>query len=63
MLVLDEKEKCPHSFICPHNNNCLGANSKRKTKFTCDLIENGKIQEDSFRSPLDETGKMKVIME
>jgi len=65
MLVLNENQKCPHSFICPHNQDsqCFGARENRATKFTCNLVENNNIQENGFRNPLDQTGKMKVIMD
>lgn len=64
-LILEAGQKCPYSDNCYYNimNECFGANIDRKTQFVCEYVINGKIQEGGFRSPLDKTGKMKIIME
>lgn len=66
MMILNEREMCPHSSICSYNINgtCQGANPQRTVKFTCEWVKNGKIIEgQGVRLPGDKTGKMKVIME
>jgi len=66
MLILKEGEGCPFSENCPYNKNgqCLGATSDRDNKFTCDLVsEYGVFKEEGFRSPLDRTGRMRILME
>ena len=67
-LVLKENEKCPYSKNCPYSSSagtyCHGEDSSRKIKFVCDLITSqGSFIKDGFRSPHDQTGKMKIIME
>jgi hypothetical protein len=52
-MKLSENEICKYSTTCPYNKI-----------FICDLVsETGVFNESGFRSSLDETGKMKVIME
>ena len=67
MLILKENEVCQLAQQCPHNDTtkgCYGARANRAYEFTCEFVQNGKIITDSgFRNPLDQTGKMKVIME
>jgi len=71
MLSLKPNQTCPYSKTCSYNNKisqansyCKGADPARTTEFTCNLIDdNGTIIENKFRSSLDETGKMKVILE
>lgn len=66
MLILESKQKCPHSFMCPHNQDgqCFGANPEREHRFTCEYVgENGQINEHGFRLPGDLTGKMRIITE
>lgn len=62
-LILSPGQVCPHASVCPHNegNECWGANSARPTTFHCDFIKDGKITEQGFRNPYDQTGKMKII--
>jgi hypothetical protein len=67
-MKLSENEICKYSTTCPYNNTtlnfCKGALSTRNKIFICDLVsETGVFNESGFRSSLDETGKMKVIME
>jgi len=70
-LFLEEFEECKYSAKCPFNssyssNQCQGALITRKSKFTCDLVDdngNFKSMNEGFRSSHDETGKMKIIME
>ncbi len=63
MLELRRGMACHLQEKCPYATNCWGAQSDRKTPFTCDLVVNGQIVEGKYRNPLDQTGKMKVIME
>jgi len=66
MMILEEKQVCPHSARCPYNNmgTCQGANSQRQVTFTCEWVTDGIIDEGhSMRLTGDKTGKMKVIME
>ena len=65
MLVLQERQACPHSTICPYNelNTCNGANSVRENVFECNLVNGGVfVEQGSQRSQLDLTGKMKVLL-
>ena len=64
-LVIQPNQKCPHSNNCCHNtmNDCWGAKTDRDHVYTCDFVKDGKIQECGYRSPLNETGQMKIIME
>lgn len=69
MMILKEKELCPHSCRCPYNINalgepCHGTMLSRTNEFICDYVVNGQIITDgSPRIPGDKTGRMKVIME
>jgi len=67
MLILEAKEKCPHSGRCKYNvgNTCYGARNDRDTTFSCEYVDSsGRITEfGQQRHPMDKTGKMKVIME
>lgn len=71
MLTLKPFEACPHSNICPYNTfstisnvGCNGADSSRGIEFSCDLINSDKtFIEGKFRSSMDKTGKMKIILE
>ena len=69
MLILLPNQVCPHAATCPYNtqtghNFCLGANSDRPGPFNCEYVSpTGTFAEGKFRSKLDETGKMKVILE
>jgi hypothetical protein len=63
-LFLKENEVCPYAFKCPHGTNCYGARSDRPNTFDCDLVSaDGTINELGHRNPLDQTGKMNVLME
>ena len=66
-IALQPHETCPYTLNCPYNqgqNTCIGADGSRSRTFICDLVsENGVFSESGFRSKLDETGKMKVILE
>ena len=66
-IVLKEKEACPHAIKCKYNKDgsCLGASTARENIFTCEFVDAaGNIIEAGYeRSSLDQTGKMKVIME
>lgn len=65
-LILKEYEVCPYASTCPHHSNgstyCHGSNPNRKHIFECKLFVDGKIM-DGYRNPLDQTGKMKIILE
>lgn len=63
-LFLKENEVCPHIYKCPHSDNCYGARTRRVNTFNCELVSaDGTINEAGYRNPLDQTGKMSVIME
>jgi hypothetical protein len=66
-IVLKEKEGCPHAIKCKYNKDgsCLGASTDRENIFTCEFVDAGGniIESGHIRSNLDQTGKMKVIME
>ena len=68
-MILKENEACRFASKCKYNSGgisgtCQGANPNRKTVFTCEFVVNGKIIENAgFRNSLDQTGKMKIIME
>lgn len=64
MLMLEARQVCHLSNVCPYANECWGAREGRDTKFTCEFVtEDGSIEAGRYRNPLDKTGKMKVIME
>ena len=63
-LLLEAGQACPYGSLCVYNKNweCQGAHGTRTTDFTCTIVatrESG----GEYRNPLDETGKMQVIME
>lgn len=69
-LILLENEACKFALRCPYNSgtgmftSCRGADPTRVTKFICDIVnKDGVIEENRFRSKLDETGKMKILLE
>lgn len=68
-LILRSKEVCPYAATCKYNSKssterCQGADSNREREFICDLVtEMGFIKEDGFRSKLDQTGKMQIILD
>lgn len=69
-LILDKNEVCKYSKTCKYNSGygsspfCIGSDPNRNTVFLCDLVDDkGVIIEDKFRSNLDKTGKMKIILE
>jgi len=65
-MILEIGEICPHAHSCPYNEGdpCFGTRHERENVFQCDYVTNGKLLTDGsgFRNPLDQTGKMKVIM-
>lgn len=64
MLRIEAKQVCHLSNVCPYANECWGAREGRDTPFNCDFVtEDGTIKEGCYRNPLDQTGRMKVIME
>lgn len=68
MMVLKANQVCSFYQNCPYNNSstsaCQGANPDRKNQFICNYVdEKGVFSEGKFRSGLDQTGKMKVILE
>jgi len=66
MLKIGSNQVCQFSTTCKFNEtgNCQGAMSSRSTEFTCNLVsQNGVFVESGFRNPLDQTGKMKILME
>lgn len=66
-MILESGEACPFSNKCSLNSQsspCFGARSDRMNKFECEYVVNGSLITDSgYRNPLDQTGKMKLIME
>ncbi len=67
MLIIEAMEVCKFSNECPYNNpqgTCYGAIKDRAHFFECEFVINGQIIRDAgVRNPLDQTGKMKIIME
>ena len=69
MLIIEAGQICPHGNICPHSITadqgvCFGLRRDRKCSFSCSFIDNnGQIQESGVRNKLDQTGKMRIIME
>jgi len=66
-MILEKTEVCHLGNNCPYNDpygTCFGVNKNRNRTFECDYVINGQIIRDAgVRLPLDQTGKMKVIME
>ena len=64
-LILEAGEKCPYGARCPYNtqHECMGAMDSRPARFNCSYVKDGKIVEGGSRNRLDQTGKMKIIME
>lgn len=68
-MILEVGQVCPYSHNCPYNKTavggvCYGTRSDRANRFECEFVINGKIITDAgFRNSLDQTGKMKIIME
>ena len=69
MLTLKPNQICPYSSTCPYNNGttmnfCKGSDKDRTYTFNCSFVdEKGIFNEGKFRSKLDETGNMKILME
>jgi len=66
MLILEIGQVCPH-MKCEYDQpegTCFGRRSDRTGKFTCEYANNSKVFSDGFvRNPLDQTGKMRPLME
>jgi len=66
-MILEAGQVCHLANQCPYNEpygRCYGALSTRMNEFDCDYVVNGQLViRDGSRNPLDQTGKMKVIME
>ena len=63
-MILEAGEQCRHAQTCPRSDTCYGVRPDRQNKFECDYVTNGHLVENpGFRNPMDQTGKMKVIME
>jgi len=69
-IIIRKNETCKFGNNCPFNDQrgtsgpCKGTDSKRDIDFVCDLVSpKGVFSESGFRSGMDETGKMKIIME
>jgi len=67
MLILEIMEVCPHAGNCDYDKPegaCFGARRDRLSKFTCEYADRTTVFSDGIvRNPLDQTGKMKVLME
>lgn len=67
IMMLESGEVCSLSNNCPYNEpygRCQGSLSTRRNQFECKYVVNGKLITDGMgHNPLDQTGKMKVIME
>lgn len=66
-MVLKENEVCPYAEKCPYNQSvypCQGS-VLRKNIFACSYVdETGNFTgKYNVRNPLDDTGKMKILME
>jgi len=64
-LILESGEACPYSTSCVHNKNwqCQGSLKGRITEFTCSIVSTRESGGGDYRNPLDQTGKMEVIMD
>jgi len=64
-LILEINQSCPHGAACAYNKNseCRGADGSRQYAFTCDLVSTREQGGEGYRNPLDETGKMQVLMD
>jgi len=66
-MILEAGQACHLANNCPYNEpfgRCHGALTSRQNEFSCDYVVNGQLILDAgSRNPLDQTGKMKVIME
>ncbi|HUU87761.1 MAG TPA: hypothetical protein VMX17_08420 [Candidatus Glassbacteria bacterium] len=66
-MILEAKQVCHLANICPYNDpygKCYGCHSNRQFRFECEYVVNNQIIKDAgIRLLLDQTGKMKVIME
>lgn len=64
-LILEANQACPHGASCAYNKNseCRGAANNRPHIFTCNLVATREEGGAGYRNPLDETGKMQVIMD
>jgi len=66
MLILEAGTVCPHKN-CPYDQpegSCFGTRRNRQSTFTCEYANEAKIFSDGVvRNPLDQTGKMRPIME
>jgi len=66
-MILEAGQACHLANQCPYNDpygRCYGSLSSRKNQFECDYVVGGQLITDAgSRNPLDQTGKMKVIME
>ncbi|MBT3282476.1 MAG: hypothetical protein HN374_05875 [Cryomorphaceae bacterium] len=64
MLILQERETCPHFSSCQYSNDCQGTNPNRVSTFTCSYVSNnGIIESGKSRSLYDQTGKMEILTE
>ncbi len=66
MIKILAKQICPFSSKCQYADNginiCQGTNSERNTIFTCSFCDkDGNIQDNKYRSSLDQTGNMRII--
>lgn len=64
-LILESNQACPYGSACAYNKNseCRGADGTRVHQFTCTLVATREQGGAGYRNPLDETGKMQVIMD
>jgi len=63
-MILEAGEQCRYGQSCPRSDACYGLKTDRPNIFECEYVINGQLVENpGFRNPLDQTGKMKVIME
>ena len=63
-MILEAGEVCRFGDTCPQRDLCQGLIKSRPNSFVCEYVQNGILVENpGFRNPLDQTGKMKIIME
>lgn len=75
MLILHPKQVCPYISNCPWIKSrfvsgtrfpCSGMDPERNHVFTCDFVDDNGCFVEGYgynRNPLDQTGKMKVLLE
>ena len=66
-ILLQSREVCPYKDNCPYNyqNTCMGGSPERVNIFRCELVTSDGVflENKNVRNPLDETGKMELLLD